>query len=65
MKTPAWLKPLLAVLAIVAGLNWILLALADIDIVAALVGGWPWLAMIAYVLAGGSAAWLGLKSFTK
>lgn len=46
------------VLIIVGGLNWLLVGLADLDLVAALFGGrQSLLATIVYVLVGLSAVW--------
>jgi uncharacterized membrane protein YuzA (DUF378 family) len=45
-------------LALVAGLNWVLVGLFQFDLVAALTGELTWLATVLYVLAGGSAAWI-------
>ena len=64
-KSAKWIKPLLAILAIIAGINWVLVGIWDFDIVSSLFGAWPMIAMIVYVLAGGAAAWIGFKTIAK
>jgi uncharacterized membrane protein YuzA (DUF378 family) len=43
------------ILLVVGGLNWLLVALFDLDLVQALVGQWPTVAKLVYVLVGLSA----------
>ncbi len=43
------------ILLVVGGLNWLLVALFDLDLVQALVGQWPVVAQLVYVLVGLSA----------
>jgi uncharacterized membrane protein YuzA (DUF378 family) len=45
------------VLVIVGGVNWGLVGLADLDLVAALFGAGSGLARLVYILVGLSAAW--------
>jgi len=52
------------VLVIVGGLNWGLVGLFDLDLVAALFGS-PVLAKIVYVLVGLSALWLAIVGLVK
>ncbi|SIR02807.1 MULTISPECIES: DUF378 domain-containing protein [unclassified Bosea (in: a-proteobacteria)] len=44
-------------LVIIGGLNWGLVGLADVDLVAALFGAGSMLSRIVYVLVGASALW--------
>jgi len=53
------------VLVIVGGLNWGLVGLFDLDLVAALFGVGSILAKIVYVLVGLSALWLAIVSLMK
>jgi hypothetical protein len=53
------------VLVIVGGLNWGLVGLFDLDLVAALFGVGSILAKIVYVLVGLSALWLAVVSLMK
>jgi hypothetical protein len=53
------------VLVIVGGLNWGLVGLFDLDLVAALFGMGSVLAKIVYVLVGLSALWLAIVGLVK
>ena len=53
------------VLVIVGGLNWGLVGLFDLDLVAALFGVGSILAKIVYVLVGLSALWLAVVGLMK
>ena len=46
------------VLLIVGGLNWGLVGLLNLDLVMLLLGSWPVLAQLVYILVGLSAVWL-------
>ena len=48
------------VLVVVGGLNWGLVALAGIDLVQVLVGAWPVVAKVVYVLVALSALYLAI-----
>lgn len=43
------------ILLVVGGLNWLLVALFELNLVEALVGSWPMVAKLVYVLVGLSA----------
>ncbi len=45
------------ILVIIGGLNWLLVGLFDWNLVTALVGNWPWLEKLIYILVGLSALW--------
>jgi hypothetical protein len=53
------------VLVIVGGLNWGLVGLFDLDLVAALFGMSSVLAKVIYVLVGLSALWIAIVSLMK
>ena len=46
------------ILVIVGGLKWGLVGLFKFDLVDAVLGGWPWLANLVYILVGLSAVYL-------
>lgn len=50
------------VLVIIGGLNWGLVALADLDLVQTLVGAWPVVAQIVYILVALSALYLAVTA---
>ena len=52
LRMAAW------VLLIVGGLNWGLVGLLNLDLVMLLLGSWPVLAQLVYILVGLSAVWL-------
>ena len=52
LRMAAW------VLLIVGGLNWGLVGLLNLDLVMLLLGRWPVLAQLVYILVGLSAVWL-------
>lgn len=56
----AWMT-LVAILALVGGVNWILVGLFNWDLVAKLAGSLTWLKSTLYVLAGAAGAWLATK----
>ena len=45
-------------LVIIGGLNWGLVGLLDLNLVTMLLGAWPTLVTLVYVLVGLSALWL-------
>lgn len=53
------------VLVIIGGLNWGLVGLFDLDLVAALFGMSSILAKVVYVLVGLSALWIAIASLMK
>ena len=46
------MKHLVAILLIVGGINWGLIGLFDFDLVQAILGSWPLLVKIVYILVG-------------
>ena len=52
------LKTLSMVLVAVGALNWGLVALLDINLVMWLLGSWPMLEKLVYVLVGASGLWM-------
>lgn len=60
----AWMT-LVAVLALVGGVNWILVGLFDWDLVAKVAGSIGWLQSTIYVLAGAAGAWIAGKELMK
>ena len=51
------LKKLVHPLLILGGLNWGLLGLFDYNLIGSLLGAWPSLVMVIYVLMGLAAVW--------
>jgi len=52
------LKTLSMVLVAVGALNWGLVALLDINLVMWLLGSWPMLEKLVYILVGASGLWM-------
>ncbi len=48
------------VLLVVGGLNWGLMGLLNLNLVNMLVGSWPMLEQLVYVLVGASAVYIGV-----
>ena len=44
-----------AVLLVIGGLNWGAIGIFGVDVVDSLLGGWPWLVSLVYILVGVSA----------
>ena len=59
-KTLMWL---VGILALVGGLNWLLIGLFEYNLVQAIFGGWAWLTRTLYVLAGAAGVWVAFKTF--
>lgn len=57
-----WLDWIALVLVIIGGLNWGLVGLANIDLVAMICGSMTVLSRIVYILVGLSAIWIAVKS---
>jgi hypothetical protein len=57
-----WLDRIAMILVIVGALNWGLVGLANIDLVALICGAMSILSRIVYILVGLSAIWVAVKS---
>ncbi len=60
-----WLDCTTDVLVLVGALNWGLVGLGGWNVVNMVLGGWPGLERLVYVLVGLSALWVGWKKWGK
>lgn len=53
-----WVELVATLLVVVGALNWGLIGLLNLDLVNTLVGAWPTVARVLYILVGVSGLWL-------
>ena len=53
-----WVELVATLLVVVGALNWGLIGLLNLDLVNTLVGAWPMVVRVVYVLVGVSGLWL-------
>ena len=57
-QTMKWVELVATLLVVVGALNWGLIGLLNLDLVNTLVGAWPMVVRVVYVLVGLSGLWL-------
>ena len=57
-QTMKWVELVATLLVVVGALNWGLIGLLNLDLVNTLVGAWPMVVRVVYVLVGVSGLWL-------
>jgi uncharacterized membrane protein YuzA (DUF378 family) len=60
MNTKTMLHLAAFTLLVVGGLNWGLMGLLNLNLVNMLVGSWPMVEQLVYILVGVSAVWIGI-----
>ena len=60
-----WVEQTGTLLVIVGALNWGLVGLLNVNLVNSLLGAWPTVEKVVYVLVGVSGLWLFYDSWTK
>ncbi|MBI2043974.1 DUF378 domain-containing protein [Candidatus Pacearchaeota archaeon] len=59
-----WIDWVAMVLVVVGGINWGLVGAADWNLVESLLGAWPIVVKVVYILVGVSALWVGWMAWT-
>ncbi len=59
-----WIDWVTMILVVVGGINWGLVGAANWNLVEALLGAWPMVVKIVYILVGLSALWVGYMAAT-
>lgn len=65
MQNMKWLDMVALILLVVGGLNWGILGLTGTNVVWMVLGAWPMLVNLIYVLVGLSAIYVGWMAMTK
>lgn len=60
-----WVEQGATLLVIVGALNWGLVGLLNVNVVNSLLGAWPAVEKVVYILVGVSGLWLFYKSWTE
>lgn len=59
-----WIDWVTMILVVVGGINWGLVGAANWNLVEALLGAWPMVVKVVYILVGLSALWVAYMAFT-